>query len=133
MSSERRRDHRAQLRTVVNIYTPQTMKQDPPEFIRAWSEDISATGAKLITKEELLDKSFWLKFLVPGRAPCYIQAEVMRGEQAARGIKSQSMHWYGVRFMRLLSEPEFMELALTHVENLTAGIEQTTEAEPVEA
>jgi len=133
MSSERRRDHRAQLRTVVNIYTEASMAKDPPEFVRGWSEDISATGAKLITVDPIQDKNLWLRFLLPGQPPCFIQAEVMRGEQAERGFKSQAMHWYGVRFQRLLSEKEFMELAMTHIERLTSGLSQNPLAEPAAA
>ena len=104
------------------------MGHNPPEFIRGWSEDISATGAKLITSEELSDKTLWLKFLIPGREPCFLEANVMRGEQAARGFKSQAMHWYGVKFMKLLSEKDFMELALTHVDQLTSQLGDTPQA-----
>lgn len=122
-NSDRRRDFRAQLRTVVNIYTDKTMAKDPVEFIRAWSEDISATGAKIITTDPLEEKQLWLKFLMPGSEPCFIEAEVMRGEVVAKGpFQARAMNWYGVRFMRLLSENEFMELAMTHIQRLTAGV-----------
>lgn len=129
-SSDRRRDFRAQLRTVVNIYTETTMAKDPVEYIRAWSEDVSATGAKIITTDPLEEKNVWLKFLMPGSEPCFIEAEVMRGETVAKGpFQARAMNWYGVRFMRLLSENEFMELAMTHIARLTSGIAETPSAE----
>lgn len=129
MTSERRQDHRAQLRTVVNIYTEATMAKAPVEYIRAWSEDVSATGAKLITTDPLEEKNVWLKFLMPGSEPCFIEAEVMRGEALTKGpFQARAMNWYGVRFTRLMSENEFMELAMTHIQRLTAGVAQEDEA-----
>ena len=128
--SDRRQDLRAQLRTVVNIYTDETMAKDPVEYIRGWSEDVSATGAKIITTDPLEEKHVWLKFLMPGSEPCFIEAEVMRGDQIAKGpFQARAMNWYGVRFQRLLSEKEFMELAMTHIGRLTAGIAETPSAE----
>lgn len=128
--SDRRQDLRAQLRTVVNIYTDETMAKDPVEYIRGWSEDVSATGAKIITTDPLEEKHVWLKFLMPGSEPCFIEAEVMRGDQIAKGpFQARAMNWYGVRFQRLLSEKEFMELAMSYIAKLTSAIPEEVSVE----
>jgi len=128
--SDRRQDLRAQLRTVVNIYTDETMAKDPMEFIRGWSEDVSATGAKIITADPLEEKRVWMKFLMPGSEPCFIEAEIMRGDQIAKGpFQARAMNWYGVRFQRLLSEKEFMELAMSYIGKLTAAVPNENAAE----
>lgn len=122
--AERRIDHRAELRTVVNIYTEESRQATPPQFTRGWSEDVSATGARLITNDPIVGTCVWLKFLAQGQDHCFIEAEIVRAQQFPRSQfrNNDMMNSYGVRFSRLLSEQEFLELSLDQVERLTAGL-----------
>ncbi len=123
-SDDRRRDFRAELRTVVNVYTSETLATEPPTFLRAWSEDVSATGARLISLVPIPGSRVWLKFLAQGQGECFIEADIVRAWSVNRHHfrTNEKMNSYGVRFLRLMTEPEFMELALHHVQKLTAGI-----------
>jgi len=119
---DRRQDFRADLRTVVNVYTPESLATIPATFMRAWSEDISATGARLITEGPISADRVWLKFLGQGESDCFIEADIIR-----RGLIPRShfrtkdkLNAYGVRFLRLLSKSEFLELSLDQVERVTS-------------
>ena len=94
--------------------------------MRAWSEDISATGARLISQEPISSDRVWLKFLGQGQGDCCIEADIVRRGLIPRShFRTQDkLNAYGVRFVRLLSEQEFLELSLDQVERLT------TESEP---
>ena len=120
----RRQDFRADLRTVVFVYTPESGATNPPTFMRAWSEDISATGARLITEEQIKGTRVWLKFIAPGQSECIIEADIVRAWLVNRNQfrTHEKLHSYGVRFVRLMNEPDFMELVLDHVEQLTADV-----------
>lgn len=122
--AERRIDYRADLRTVVNIYSEESRKASPPEFMRGWSEDVSATGARLTTIDPIVGTRIWLKFLAQGQDHCFIEAEIVRTLQVPRSQfrSNDMMNSYGVRFSRLLSEQEFLELSLDQVERLTTGM-----------
>ncbi len=122
--ADRRIDFRAELRTVVNIYTEESRQAAPPQFMRGWSEDVSATGARLITIDPISGTRVWLKFLAQGQDHCFIEAEIVRAQQFSRSQfrSNDMMNSYGVRFSRLLSEQEFLELSLDQVERLTAGL-----------
>ena len=119
---DRRQDYRADIRTVVNVYTLESLATIPATFMRAWSEDISATGARLMTEGPINADRVWLKFLGQGESDCFIEADIIR-----RGLIPRShfrtkdkLNAYGVRFLRLLSEPEFLELSLDQVERVTS-------------
>ncbi len=92
--------------------------------MRGWSEDVSATGARLITIDPISGTRVWLKFLAQGQDHCFIEAEIVRAQQFSRSQfrSNDMMNSYGVRFSRLLSEQEFLELSLDQVERLTAGL-----------
>lgn len=115
---------RADLRTVVNVYTPDSLSTTPPTFLRAWSEDISATGARLISEGDIEPDKVWLKFLAQGKDDCVIEAEIVRRGMVPRSHfrTRDKLHAYGVRFVRLLSETEFLELSLDQVDRVTAKI-----------
>ena len=119
---DRRRNFRADLRTVVNVYTPDSFSTTPPTFQRAWSEDVSATGARLISEGEIEPDKVWLKFLAQGKDDCVIEAEIVRRGKVPRSHfrTRDKLHAYGVRFLRLLNEAEFLELSLDQVERVTA-------------
>ena len=112
---------------MVNIYTEESRQATPPQFMRGWSEDVSATGARLITIEPISGTRVWLKFLAQGQDHCFIEAEVVRAQQFSRSQfrANDMMNSYGVRFSRLLSEQEFLELSLDQVERLTAGLKSS--------
>jgi len=121
---DRRIDFRAELRTVVKVYTTQSLETTPATFLRAWSEDISATGARLISQEPVTGDRVWLKFLGQGQGDCFIEAHIIR-----RGLIPRShfrpqdkLNAYGVRFVRLMSEQEFLELSLDQVERVTSKL-----------
>ena len=122
---DRRMDFRADLRTVVNVYTPESLATTPATFMRAWSEDISATGARLIIQEPISGDRVWLKFLAQGQADCFIEADIVRRGFFARSHfrTSDQLNTYGVRFLRLLSESEFLELSLDQVERVTLNLQ----------
>ncbi|MFO1005977.1 MAG: PilZ domain-containing protein [Planctomycetaceae bacterium] len=122
-NDDRRRNFRADLRTVVNVYTPESLSTTPPTFLRAWSEDISATGARLISESEIEPEKVWLKFLAQGKDDCVIEAEIVRRGMVPRSHfrPKDKLHDYGVRFLRLLNESEFLELSLDQVERVTTS------------
>ena len=130
--AERRIDFRADLRTVVNIYTEESRQATPPQCMRGWSEDVSATGARLITVDPIPGSRVWLKFLAQGQDHCFIEAEIVRTQQFSRSQfrTNDMMNSYGVRFSRLLSEQEFLELSLDQVERLTAGLKSSATPAP---
>ena len=115
---------RADLRTVVNVYTTDSLSTTPPTFQRAWSIDISATGAQLISEAEIKSDKVWLKFLAQGKEDCFIEAEVMRRGLVPRSYfrTKDKLNSYGVKFLRLLSESEFLELSLDQVERVTSNL-----------
>ena len=121
---DRRMNFRADLRTVVNVYTPDSLSTTPPSFARAWSEDISATGAQLISDNEIESDKVWLKFLAQGKDDCFIEAEIVRRGMVPRSHfrTKDKLHSYGVRFLRLLSESEFLELSLDQIERVTSNL-----------
>ena len=123
----RRVDIRADLRTVVFVYTPETGATTPPTFMRAWSEDVSATGARLITEEPIKGTRVWLKFIAPGQSVCIIEADIVRAWLVNRSQfrTQEKLNSYGVRFVRLLNQADFMELVLDHVGQLTADVPVT--------
>lgn len=128
--ADRREDFRADLRTVVNIYTAESRKASPPQCMRGWSEDVSATGARLITNDPIVGSRIWLKFLAQGQSEYFIEADIVRVQSFSHSQfrSDRVMHSYGVRFRQLLSETEFLELALDQIERLTAGLKSSTPA-----
>lgn len=125
---DRRMDFRADLRTVVNVYTPESLETTPATFMRAWSEDISATGARLISLDPIDGDRVWLKFLAQGQIDCFIEADIVRRGLVARSHfrTHDKMNAYGVRFLRLLSEQEFLELSLDQIERVTSKLGQAS-------
>ena len=117
-------DFRADLRTVVNVYTPESLETTPATFMRAWSEDISATGARLISQEPITSDRVWLKFLGQGHGDCFIEADIVRRGLIPRShFRSQDkLNAYGIRFVRLMSEQEFLDLSLDQVERVTSRL-----------
>ena len=132
-TDDRRRNFRADLRTVVNVYTPESLSTTPPTFQRAWSEDISATGARLISENAIEPEKVWLKFLAQGKDDCVIEAEIVRRGMVPRSHfrPKDKLHDYGVRFLRLLNESEFLELSLDQVERVTTKPDPATVAKKV--
>ena len=132
-NSDRRKNFRADLRTVVNVFTPDSLSTTPATFQRAWSEDISATGAQLISESEIEPNKVWLKFLAQGKDDCVIEAEIVRRGMVPRSHfrTRDKLHAYGVRFVRLLSESEFLELSLDQVERVTANLSSTASPQKV--
>ena len=122
--ADRRIDYRADLRTVVNIYTEESRKASPPQCMRGWSEDVSATGARLTTTDPIQGSVVWLKFLAQGQNECIIEADVIRVESFSHSQfrSDRNMFSHGVRFRRLLTESEFLEMALDQIERLTVGV-----------
>jgi c-di-GMP-binding flagellar brake protein YcgR len=129
-ADDRRKDFRADLRTVVNIYTAESRKTSPPPCMRGWSEDVSATGARLVTNDPIVGSRVWLKFIGQGQGDCFIEADVVRTESVSHSQfrSDRMMYSYGVRFRQLMTESEFLELALDQVERLTAGLQTVTPA-----
>lgn len=125
---DRRRDFRADLRTVVNVYTPESRSANPPTYLRAWSEDISVTGARIITHDTITCPKIWLKFIAQGQTESVIEAEVVRSGLFARSHfrSGDTLNAYGVRFIRLMSDQEFMEMALDQIEHLTQHVPRET-------
>ena len=121
---DRRKDFRADLRTVVNVYTTASRSVSPPTFTRAWSEDVSATGSQIISIDPISETRIWLKFLIPGQSDCFIEAEIVRSGRVSRSQfrTTDMLHCYGVRFCRLMTEQEFLELSLDQVVRLTADL-----------
>ncbi len=98
--------------------------------MRGWSEDVSATGARLVTNDPIVGSRVWLKFLAQGQSECFIEADIVRVNSYSHSQfrSDRIMYSYGVRFRQLLTETEFMELALDQIERLTAGLKTCTPA-----
>lgn len=132
-SSDRRQDFRADLRTIATIYVPSEGDSHRLREVKAWSEDVSATGARLMTQEPLGAKRVWVKFISTAQPVCIIEAEVMRETTGPRNLfrRNDIVNWYGIKFLKMLTENEFMELALDQVERLTMGVNAPQTRQPV--
>ena len=76
----------------------------------------------MISEGEIEPDKVWLKFLAQGKDDCVIEAEIVRRGKVPRSHfrTRDKLHAYGVRFLRLLNEAEFLELSLDQVERVTA-------------
>ena len=98
--------------------------------MRGWSEDVSATGARLVTNDPLTGSRVWLKFIGQGQGDSLIEADIMRTESYSHSQfrTDRIMYSYGVRFRQIMTEAKFLELALDQVERLTAGLKSDSSA-----
>lgn len=116
-AAERRKGPRVDCHTVVTaIYPAATPGDATLRVTKAYSEDISTGGARLIANEELATSLVYLRFLLPSFGERYVEAEIVSRAQRKRQWvtgKTTTQHIYGVRFTGAMIESSALEAKLT--------------------
>lgn len=87
-------------------------------MVKAWTDDLSPAGARVICEERLLDDSVLIRVMLPELKDYYFHADVVRNELAELSIRRGAMHSYGLKFVGVCP-PE-------KVEQLTSSLLATT-------
>lgn len=111
--NERRRQDRVCFRTALTIISLDRNSSDVrPVLTSAWTEDISLSGAQIVTKVPLDDGRVWMRFIVPNRPDQLVEAEIVRKTTKAMGNfrrYDKPLYVYGLRFSRIVDEPSVVE------------------------
>ncbi|MCA9089913.1 MAG: PilZ domain-containing protein [Planctomycetaceae bacterium] len=105
----RRDSNRKEFRTAGTAYLLADDARDTGHSIRVWTRDVSVSGAKLSSNEEILPRKFYLKLLLPQLKDQLLECEIMNRDEKARvGIngKERREFLYGIRFLNVLSATE---------------------------
>lgn len=109
----RRRQDRICFRTALTVISLDRNTSDiRPILTEAWTEDISLSGAQIVTKVPLEDGRVWMRFIVPNRPDQLVEAEIVRKTTRAMGNfrrYDQPLYVYGLRFSRIVEEPSVVE------------------------
>lgn len=110
---ERRSAERIGCHTVVTAITPHNgTSDDEVEVLKAYSEDVSVSGARVISKVPLPTARLFLRFLLPDFGDRYVEAEVVTQSQRERHLlpmKPQKEYVYGVRFTGVMTDATTMD------------------------
>ena len=108
---ERRLQNRIAVRTRVQVICLSLQSSTVRSVMNVgWSEEVSASGAKLLLPQSVAADRFWVRF--PGSArqdaffDCRVQWRETDSTPAMTG-RSESLHRCGVQFQRLLTREEF--------------------------
>ena len=104
---ERRATERTDCHTVVSVLIPgRTSADGRPRIIKGRSEDVSVSGARIVSLEPISEPRVFLRFLLPTFGDRFIEAEIVT-ESAREHITidrgSQKLYAYGVRFIGVAS------------------------------
>ena len=110
--AERRSHLRVDLKTLVTI-----VAQEKPELefqvVKGWSQDVSLGGARVFTKEPVMGTKVYMKFLMPGQAQQFVEAEIVRSgkwnqtDMLKRVVAT--FNDYRVRFIRVVTDPQILD------------------------
>ncbi|MEW4526079.1 PilZ domain-containing protein [Maioricimonas sp. JC845] len=125
--SDRREFNRTDFQTAVTAIhvTDNSKGEQSVVTFRAWSQDISPAGARLITREPIDCQRLYLKFLLPEIGDRFIEAEIVNvGEEVQKTFSGnvRRMPAYGVRFLRMVEDAE--------IEPLLAAADSPTTQQP---
>jgi c-di-GMP-binding flagellar brake protein YcgR len=119
--TDRRSDPRVGCHTVVTaLAADQLLHGDRLQVIKTHSEDVSVSGARLVSREPLPTHHVYLRFLLPTFGDCYVDAEVVNHnvrERTTLNGQVQRQFIYGVRFLGILTEEEMMNRVMPRPEN----------------
>ena len=93
---------RASVRTSVTII----VQKPELRMVKAWTDDLSPAGARVICEERLLDESVMIRVMLPELKEHYFRAEVVRSELAELSIRRGAMHGYGLKFVGICTPEE---------------------------
>jgi hypothetical protein len=129
-ASERRQQNRICFRTSLTVITIDPTSNDiRPLLTEAWTEDVSLTGAQILTRVPVREGKVWMRFIMPGSSDRLVEAEIVRRSTKDRGNFRKfpdAMHLYGVKFSKVISEPSVIDwlLSAIHGEPLSEIPEQ---------
>lgn len=75
-------------------------------MVKAWTDDLSPAGARVICEERLLDETVIIRVMLPELKDHYFHAEVVRNELAELGLRRGAMHSYGLKFTGICAPEE---------------------------
>jgi hypothetical protein len=104
------REHpRSALRTLVTILQENPPHIDRPLPIKAWMEDISASGIQFASDEEISSDRVWVRILLPELQDKLVECHIVRrGEREGDNLPGGAPGLlYGARFERIRSLDEF--------------------------
>lgn len=96
------RDNRQSEREDIRTSAEAIVLGDEPKRIKIWTNDLSASGAKVLTREELDGTEFFVRFLLAGTESSLIAVEIIRHNWD----EFRKLHEYAVRFLRVCSAEE---------------------------
>ncbi len=105
---------RVAVRTSAIAYdlVPQTNRV---RSVRAWTDDLSPSGAKLVTEKPLSGEPFWLKVMLPELANqvfvCRIARKGRSLVKTLANLEDVERHTYGIEFTGVASPEELVALA----------------------
>lgn len=111
---ERRASKRTDCHTVVRVVVPGE-HSGTHRVIKARSEDVSVTGARISLIEPLPDAPLFLQFLLPTFGNQYVKAEIVTEsvkEHVTMIGGSKKLYTYGVRFVGIVSNDEIARLLM---------------------
>ncbi|MEZ6055311.1 MAG: PilZ domain-containing protein [Planctomycetaceae bacterium] len=117
-NSNRRQNPRSSYRTVVTIVQPDVRDASGSVLaVKGWSDDISATGVRLLCEQPLNHPRVWLRFLLPGGVVYCLEGTILRHHTEPHGaIRSRrSLVHHAVRFEHLVTEDEFNRILIEQV------------------
>ena len=104
-SSANNRSHdRTSFRTAATVLEVHGVS----EAIQMYTDDISASGVKLTTREEIKLTDIYLKILMPGLEHQLVCGKIVRHEYD----DFSKLHQYAVKFARVCTEQERQEIAV---------------------
>ncbi len=105
-----RRDFdRKEFRTAGTAFLLAEDSRDTGHAVRVWTRDVSVSGARLSSNEEIPPRKFYLKLLLPQLKDQLLECEIMNRDEKARvGIngKERREFLYGIRFLSALPSTE---------------------------
>jgi hypothetical protein len=101
---------RTTIRTLVTVLCEDPQGNQRPVVIKAWTEDISASGMQFACDEELPPGKIYVRILLPDLEDRMIECDVVRaGGRASTGIfrNNGPRYVYGVRFQKVRPLADF--------------------------
>jgi hypothetical protein len=93
--------------TRIGVRTPVVVYYEDGDVLvrmRAWTDDLSTSGARLTTEQELPSQSLYARIMLPELKDKLIECEVVREVSAKGNLYDIRRCCYGIRFNRLADE-----------------------------
>jgi c-di-GMP-binding flagellar brake protein YcgR len=112
---DQRQFERTSFRASATIYVPDADAEGNYRTIRAWTDDVSASGANILTEGPLGDTRFCIRILMPGLEEQLIECECVRhGKTQTKTLSNlQEITRYssGVEFVGVCNDPKLLAIA----------------------